>query len=80
MRIDTAIYEGYTVSPYYDSMLAKLVVWGSDRAEAIDRARRALGEVQIEGIKTTTSFHQKVVDNATFSKGEVYTDFLEKEF
>ncbi len=80
VRIDTAIYEGYTVSPYYDSMLAKLVVWGSDRAEAIDRARRALGEVQIEGIKTTTSFHQKVVDNATFSKGEVYTDFLEKEF
>lgn len=80
VRIDTAIYEGYMVSPYYDSMLAKLVVWGSDRAEAIDRARRALGEVQIEGIKTTTSFHQKVVDNATFSKGEVYTDFLEKEF
>ncbi len=80
VRIDTAIYEGYTVSPYYDSMLAKLVVWGSDRAEAIDRARRALGEVQIEGIKTTTSFHQKVVENATFCKGEVYTDFLEKEF
>ncbi len=80
VRIDTAIYEGYTVSPYYDSMLAKLVVWGSDRAEAIDRARRALGEVQIEGIKTTTSFHQEVVENATFCKGEVYTDFLEKEF
>ncbi len=80
VRIDTAIYEGYTVSPYYDSMLAKLVVWGADRNEAIARAKRALAEVQIEGIKTTVTFHQKVVDNATFASGEVYTDFLEREF
>ncbi len=80
VRIDTAVYEGYTVSPYYDSMLAKLVVWGADRDEAIARARRALSEVQIEGIKTTAPFHQQVVENATFRSGEVFTDFLEREF
>ena len=80
IRIDTHVFEGYTIPPYYDSMIAKLVVWGADRAEAIDRARRALDEFEIDGIATTLPFHRRVVENATFAKGDIYTDFLEKEF
>ncbi len=80
VRVDTAIYDGYNVPPYYDSMLAKLIVWGADRDEALARARRALDEFQIEGVATTIPFHRKVVDNAAFVSGEVYTDFIEKEF
>ncbi|MGI6217020.1 MAG: acetyl-CoA carboxylase biotin carboxylase subunit [Coriobacteriales bacterium] len=80
VRVDTHLYEGYTIPPYYDSMLAKLVVWGIDRDEAIDRARRALDEFVIEGIPTTIPFHKMVVENEDFQRGEVYTDFIEKEF
>ncbi len=80
IRIDTAIFQGYDVPPYYDSMLAKLLVWGIDRNEAIARARRALDEFKIEEISTTIPFHRKVVDNEAFIAGDVYTDFVEKEF
>ncbi|MGI6220336.1 MAG: acetyl-CoA carboxylase biotin carboxylase subunit [Coriobacteriales bacterium] len=79
IRIDTHLYEGCTIPPYYDSMLAKLVVWGYTRDEAIDRARRALDEFEVEGVPTTVSFHRTVVDNPAFIRGEVYTDFLETE-
>ena len=80
IRIDTHVFEGYRIPPYYDSMIAKLVVWGADRAEAIDRARRALGEFEVEGVATTIPFHERVVANESFNRGEIYTDFLEKEF
>ena len=79
IRIDTHLYEGCTIPPYYDSMLAKLVVWGYTRDEAIDRARRALDEFVVEGVPTTVSFHRSVVDNLAFIRGEIYTDFLETE-
>ena len=79
VRVDTSVYEGYTVTPYYDSMVAKLMVWGADREECIARAGRALGEFQIEGIKTTIPFHQKVVENETFRRGDAHTDFIENE-
>ena len=79
VRVDTHLYEGYTVPPTYDSLLAKLIVWGADRDEAIQRARRALGEFIIEGVKTTIPFHLRVLENEAFLRGEAYTDFIESE-
>ncbi len=79
VRIESYIHEGSRISPYYDSMVAKLIVWGSDREEAIARGKRALQEFKIEGIKTTIPFHLKVLENQAFLDGEVYTDFIETE-
>jgi acetyl-CoA carboxylase, biotin carboxylase subunit len=79
VRVDTHLFEGYTVPPTYDSLLAKLIVWGATREEAIQRGRRALGEFVIEGIKTTIPFHLQVLENNAFKQGEVYTDFVESE-
>jgi acetyl-CoA carboxylase biotin carboxylase subunit len=78
VRVDSHLYSGYTVPPHYDSLIAKLVVWGETRAEAIDRARRALDEFIIIGIPTTLPFHQFVVEEEHFRRGEVYTDYVEK--
>ncbi len=78
VRVDSHLYQGYTIPPYYDSLLAKLVVWGSTRNEAIDRARRALEEFVIEGVPTTIPFHQRVLANAFFRRGEVYTNFVQR--
>lgn len=79
VRVDTHIYSGYKVPPTYDSLLAKLIVWGSTREEAIARGKRALSEFVIEGIPTTIPFHLSVLENEAFIKGEVYTDFIETQ-
>jgi acetyl-CoA carboxylase biotin carboxylase subunit len=76
VRVDSHLYTGYVVPNYYDSLLAKLIVWGNDRNEAINRGRRALDEFVIMGLETTIPFHLKVLDNAFFKKGEVYTNFI----
>jgi len=78
VRIDSAVYQGYTVPPYYDSMVGKLIVWGATRQEAIARMKRALEEFVIEGIQTTIPFHLKVLDNAFYQRGEVYTNFIQR--
>jgi acetyl-CoA carboxylase biotin carboxylase subunit len=78
IRIDTHIYSGYQVPPFYDSMLAKLLVLNNNRQGAICRMQRALNEFVIEGIKTTIPFHKKVMENAFFRKGEVYTNFIQR--
>ncbi|OGR90587.1 MAG: acetyl-CoA carboxylase biotin carboxylase subunit [Elusimicrobia bacterium RIFCSPLOWO2_01_FULL_59_12] len=78
VRVDTHIYSGYTIPTYYDSLLAKLVVMGVDRPEAIRRMQRALSEFTIEGVKTTLPLHQKIVAHELFLKGETYTDFVAK--
>jgi acetyl-CoA carboxylase biotin carboxylase subunit len=78
VRVDSHLYGGYTVPPYYDSLLAKLVVWGETREEAITRARRALDEFIVVGIPTTIPFHQFVVEEEHFARGEVYTDYVER--
>jgi acetyl-CoA carboxylase biotin carboxylase subunit len=78
VRVDSHMYSGYHVPPNYDSLIAKLIVWGETRYEAINRARRALDEFIIVGIPTTIPFHQAVIENEYFQKGEVYTDFVEK--
>jgi acetyl-CoA carboxylase, biotin carboxylase subunit len=78
VRVDSAAYQGYTIPPYYDSMVGKLIVWGANREEAIQRMKRALEEFIIEGIHTTIPFHLKVLDNAFFRRGEVYTNFIQR--
>ena len=79
VRMDTAIYAGYSVPPTYDSLLGKLIVVGDDRAEAIMRMSRALGELRIEGVKTTVEFHRKMMKNSDFTEGRLWTGFLEKK-
>lgn len=76
VRVDTHVYEGYTIPPTYDSLVAKIVVWGADREQALARAKRALDECRIDGIATTLGFHRAVVRNEQFRKGVVYTDFI----
>ncbi len=78
VRVDSAVYEGYQIPPYYDSMIGKLIVWGRDRNEAIIRMRRALEEYVVEGIKTTIPFHQRILDNAFFQRGDFYTNFIQR--
>ncbi|MER3461268.1 MAG: acetyl-CoA carboxylase biotin carboxylase subunit, partial [candidate division GAL15 bacterium] len=78
VRVDTHVYAGYTIPPYYDSLVAKVVAWGRDRAEAIARMERALREFEITGIRTTIPLHRAILDNAFFRRGEVYTNFLQR--
>jgi acetyl-CoA carboxylase biotin carboxylase subunit len=78
VRVDTHMYAGYRVPPFYDSLLMKLIVHGSNRGEALARMRRALAETVIEGVHTTIPFLQAVMDHPAFIAGEVDTKFLER--
>ncbi len=79
VRVDSHVYSGYRVPPNYDSLLAKLIVWGETRDEAIARGHRALDEFIVTGIATTIPFHLQVLEVPAFARGEVYTDFVETE-
>jgi acetyl-CoA carboxylase biotin carboxylase subunit len=76
IRVDTHVYAGYTIPPYYDSMIAKLIVRARTREEAIQKMERALDEFIVEGIKTTVPFHQRLMRNEAFRKGDFHTGFL----
>jgi acetyl-CoA carboxylase biotin carboxylase subunit len=78
-RVDSHCYPGWTIAPFYDSLIAKLIVWAPTRPEAIERMDRALSEFQIEGrgVKTTIPFHRRVFANEQFRSGDVTTDFVE---
>ena len=78
IRIDSAAYQGYSVPPFYDSMIAKLIVWEEDREAAISRMLRALEEFEIQGVKTTIPFHIKVLNNPYFRSGNFYTNFIQE--
>jgi acetyl-CoA carboxylase biotin carboxylase subunit len=78
VRVDTHIYAGYAVPPYYDSLVAKLVVSGRDREETIIRSRRALSMLEIEGIKTSVPLHLRILDSEEFIAGRVDTHFMER--
>jgi acetyl-CoA carboxylase biotin carboxylase subunit len=78
VRVDTHIFNQYEISPFYDSLIGKLVVWAKNRDMAIKRMQRALSEFQIEGIKVTVPFHQRVFQDEDFIRGDIDTHFLEK--
>ncbi|BAI79951.1 acetyl-CoA carboxylase, biotin carboxylase subunit [Deferribacter desulfuricans SSM1] len=80
VRVDSAAYQEYTVLPYYDSMIAKLIVHSESRKGAISKMKVALNEFIIEGVKTTIPLHLKIMDHYKFIEGDVSTDFLEKYF
>ncbi|MDH4128938.1 MAG: acetyl-CoA carboxylase biotin carboxylase subunit [Spirochaetota bacterium] len=77
VRVDSHLYAEYEIPPYYDSLLAKLIVWGRDRKEAINKMLRSLNEFIIEGVDTTIPFHKKVMTDDNFVKGEYSTHFIE---
>lgn len=77
VRVDSAVYPGYTISPFYDSMVAKLITHGATREEAINRMKRALDEFVIEGVKTTIPFHSLLMDHDVFTEGDFNTNFLQ---
>ena len=78
IRLDTHIYDGYVISPFYDSLIGKLIVWGKDRSMAVKRMQRALDEFQIEGIKVTIPFYKQVFKDSEFISGNIDTHFLER--
>ena len=78
VRVDSAAYPGYTISPFYDSMIAKLIVWAPTRQEAVAKMKRALAEFAVEGIHTTIPFHQKLLEHPVFLDGNFDIKFLEE--
>ena len=80
LRVDGYVYSGYSIPPYYDSMIAKLIVHGENRAEAIERASRGLEDFLIEGVKTTIPFHRKLMGNVHFVNSDYDINFIDEEF
>ncbi len=78
VRMDSHIYTDYDIPPYYDSLIGKLIVWGSDRPAAIKRMKRALMECAITGVPTTIGFHQKILDDDAYQKGKVFTNYVQQ--
>ncbi|HLL80070.1 MAG TPA: acetyl-CoA carboxylase biotin carboxylase subunit [Ktedonobacteraceae bacterium] len=79
VRVDSHLYQGYSVPPHYDSLLSKLIVWAETREAAIARMQRALDEYVIEGLATTIPFHKRLLRHEGFIRGETYTRFLQEE-
>jgi acetyl-CoA carboxylase biotin carboxylase subunit len=79
VRVDTHVYDGYTIPPFYDSLLAKVIVWAEDRPAAIARARRALSEFELEGVPTTRGLAIEILESDTFTSGRYTTGFLGEE-
>jgi pyruvate carboxylase subunit A len=79
IRVDSGVYSSYTIPPFYDPMISKLIVWGKDRNEAIKRMQRALHEYTIVGIKNNIPFHLAVMENERFVRGELGTHFIDRE-
>ena len=77
IRVDSSLYTGYVVPPYYDSLVAKLIAHGTDREEAVARMRRALGEFTLNGVKTTVPLHKKILNDERFLNGQIFTNFLD---
>jgi acetyl-CoA carboxylase biotin carboxylase subunit len=80
VRVDSGVYSGYEITPYYDSMIAKLITWGDDRPEAMLRMRRALEEYKIMGLRHNIPFHQNLLSSFSFIAGKIDTKFVEERF
>jgi acetyl/propionyl-CoA carboxylase alpha subunit len=78
VRVDSGVYQGFTIPPFYDSMVAKLIVWGENRDYCIERSKRALWEMQVGGIRTNIPFHEVVLSHEAFVKGDYNTSFIPK--
>jgi acetyl/propionyl-CoA carboxylase alpha subunit len=74
--MDTHVYAGYSISPFYDPMIAKLIVWGNDREEAVQRLRAALDEFEVEGIQTNIPFLRRLVRHPDYMSGNISTAFV----
>ena len=79
VRVDSHVYTGYDIPPFYDSLIGKLIVWGTDRTHALARMKRALNECAVTGIPTTVDFHLEMIDRPEFVSGDVHTKFVEQE-
>lgn len=79
IRLDTSTYQGQSISPFYDSMIAKLIIHGSDREDALEKSRAVLAGFQVEGVVTTINFHQMLIDNTDFLANKVHTRWIETE-
>ena len=79
VRVDSHVYTGYDIPPFYDSLIGKLIVWGKDRDHAMTRMKRALNECAVTGIPTTVEFHLEMLDRPEFINGDVHTKFVEQE-
>ena len=80
MRVDSHVYENYAVPPYYDSMLAKLIVSGVDRAACVELAKSALARFKVSGVNTTVPFHHELVQRPEFGRAEIHTRWVEEKF
>jgi pyruvate carboxylase subunit A len=79
IRVDSGVYEGYEIPGYYDSLISKLMVWGSTRSEAVYRMQRAISEYYIQGIETTLPLHSRIFQDQDFIKGEIHTHYLNEK-
>jgi len=79
VRVDSHVYTGYDIPPFYDSLIGKLIVWGTNRTHALSRMKRALNECAVTGIPTTVDFHLEMIDRPEFINGDVHTKFVEQE-
>ena len=79
VRVDSHVYTGYEIPPFYDSLIGKLIVWGKDRNTAIKRMNRALNECAVTGIPTTINFHLNLLDKTKFKEGKIHTKYVEEE-
>jgi acetyl-CoA carboxylase biotin carboxylase subunit len=79
VRVDSHVYTGYDIPPFYDSLIGKVIVWGKDRQHAMTRMKRALNECAVTGIPTTVEFHLEMLDRPEFINGDIHTKFVEQE-
>ena len=80
IRVDTHVYPSYVISPYYDSMIAKIIAYGKNRHDVINTMNRALGETVIEPLKTTVALHQRILSSTKFLRGKYSTNFIDLMF
>jgi acetyl-CoA carboxylase biotin carboxylase subunit len=80
VRVESGVYQGYEVPVFYDPLISKIVAWGRDRTEAVERMRRALAETVVKGIKTTVPFHRWVMGDPAYMRGQIDTSFIDTHF
>ena len=80
MRVDSAIYSGYTIPPYYDSMIAKIICYAKDRESAISKMQSALGELNIDGVITNLDYQYDIINHSVFRSGSFNTQFIQDYF